>query len=67
MVVSLATEAKGTDSLVEPREWAEEAALLRELLAVGNGLVVMPMVIKALVLGGAMLSVTVVMETCVGI
>lgn len=56
--------------MVEPREWAEEAVLLRELLAVGNGLVglvVTPVVIKAPVLGGAMLSVTVVREACVGI
>lgn len=52
---------------MEPREWAEEAALLRELLAVGNGLVVTPVVIKAPVLGGAMLSVTVVREACIGI
>lgn len=43
----------------------EEVSVLRELLAVGNGLVIKPVVIKKLVLGGAMLSVTVVKEVFV--
>lgn len=66
MVVFLATEAKGVDVLVGPGEWVEEVSGLREFLAVGNGLVVMPVVVKALVPGGAMLPVTVVKEVFVG-
>lgn len=40
----------------------EEVSVLSELLAVGNGLVIMPVV-----LGGAVLSVTVVKEVFMGI
>lgn len=45
----------------------EEVTVLSELLAVGNGLVIMPVVVMRLVLGGAVLSVTVVNEGFVGI
>lgn len=45
----------------------EEVSVLSELLAVGNGLVIMPAVFKKLVLGGAVLSVTVVKEVFVRI
>lgn len=67
LVVSLATEAAGVDLLVGPREWVEEVSVLSELLAVGNDLVIMPVVIKKLVLGRAMLSGTVVKEVLVEI
>lgn len=45
----------------------EEVSVLSELLAVGNGLVITSVVIKKLVLGGAVLSVTVVNEVFVRI
>jgi hypothetical protein len=67
LVVFLATEAIDVDLLVEPWERVEEVTVLSELLAVGNGLVIMPVVVMRLVLGGAVLSVTVVNEVFVGI
>lgn len=45
----------------------EEVSVLSELLDVGNGLVIMAVVIGKLVLGGAMLSVIVVKEVSVRI
>lgn len=45
----------------------EEVSVLSGLLAVGNGLVIMPVVTKKPVLGGAVLSVTVVKMAFVGI
>lgn len=67
MVVFLVIEVIDVDLLVEFWEWVEEVIVLSELFVVGNGLVIMFVVVMRLVLGGAVLLVIVVNEVFVGI